>query len=138
MKPKVLKIGVAVCLLIVAGYAAELLWAQSPPPSALAKAPIVGKVLLSATPKTLTEYCGRGSAFLFKGYVAFDPANAGAANVVKATIPGAADAPAAAGSYKEWSAVNSDLVRISGTATDYITIAGEDVEADPARRGTAY
>lgn len=124
MKSKVLKIALGLCLLIGAGYAAELLWAQAPTGSQSTWA-ITGKVAISATDKTLTEYCNSSQSFLFDGYVAFDPANAGAANVIKATISGASDVTAAAGTVKEWKGVQSDSVIISGTATDYINIVGK-------------
>lgn len=128
MKSKILKITLGLCLLIGAGYAAELLFARSVPPTTTAKSPIIGKVPLYGSGKTLTQYCGRTEAFLFKGYFAFDPANSGTANVLTATIPGASNVTASAGAAASWSAVNSDLIIITGVATDYINIVGEDVE----------
>lgn len=124
-----IKVALAVVLLIVAGYAVDVLWAQTSAPTGF-KSAIVGKVAISATEQTLTTYCGKSSAFLFKGYVAFDSANAGASNVIKATITSASDVTAAAGTVKEWSCVNSDSVIISGSASDYINIMGEEVKAN--------
>lgn len=124
-----------IAVLVGLSYAATLLWSQTSVSSSTTKAAIVGKVAISSSETTLTAYCGKTSAFLFKGYVAFDSSNTGAANVIKATIAGASNVTAAAGSVKEWSCVNSDTVIISGAATDYINIMGEEVKAN---QGVSY
>ena len=102
--------------------------AQAPPSSLGDKSAIIGKIALPATYTTLTTLSGRSSAFLFKGYVVFPSTNAGASNVLKASITGASDVPCAAGDATNFNAVNSDSIIIKGAITDYLSIVGEDVD----------
>jgi hypothetical protein len=55
-----------------------------------------------------------------------DPANVGAANVLKATISGASDVTCAAGAVKDWAYVSSDSVQIKLAIDDKLNIVGED------------
>ena len=94
------------------------------------KSAIVGKIAIpnAITYATLTTLCGRSFPFLFKGDLCFDKDNAGAANVLKSTLTGAADVIAAAGAVHTFNAVDSDTVLIRGAVTDYVNIVGESVE----------